>query len=364
MRLVFQALIFSVTTVLVVSCSDNEPDPISQPIDLNQPWVYSTPAKENIDDLSAIKNKAESFLRLTSVMVVRNGKIVYEEYFKGFKKDSLHDVRSVTKSVVSLLTGIAIREGFITSDADPISIYLPESKYALTYTEKGITIDNLLTMSGGFEWHENDGNAYNEWILSGEPVNFLLGKPIVTAPGSTFNYNSAAVNLLGVIITEASGKSLPMFAEEYLFSKIGITEVNWEEFDNGSFNGGSGIQLKVEDLARVGQLMLQSGMSAEETIVPGDWINHIVTPTYTWRNNYEVLHDYTYGRLWWLQESVDLHAVFAWGYGGQFVYVVPAKNLVVVTTTNWVAASTVGGPRSTEQEALGLIINDILPKVR
>lgn len=337
--------------------------PAFTPIDVAKPWVNSSAVAENIGDLSFIKAEAESSLRLTSVTVVRNGRIVYEEFFKGFKKDSLHDVRSVTKSVVSLLTGLAIQEGFIQSVDDPISLYLSPEKFTLTDVQKSITIYHLLSMSGGFEWHETDGNAFNEWALSNRPVGFLLDKPIIHAPGTVFNYNSAAVHLLGVIISEASHMSLPVFANQYLFNKIGIEDVQWEPEDEIYVNGGSGIRLKPEDMARIGQLILQTGLSGTEQVVSADWITVTTKPAYEWRRQYGVLDHYVYGNLWWVHDA-PVKAVFAWGYGGQYIYIVPEKKLVIVITTNWVGASAVGGPFTTEQEAFELIINGILPKVK
>jgi len=350
--------------LLFYACSNNDvADRVVVPIKLAEAWVNSSTDAEGIENLSFIRARAESSLRLTSVTVVRNGKLVYEEFFKGFKKDSLHDVRSVTKSVVSLLTGLAIQEGYMHGIDDPIELYLSPEKFALTDLQKSITINHLLTMSSGFEWNENNGNAYNEWVLSKRPIGFLLDKPIVNMPGSTFNYNSAAVHLLGVIISEATGMSLPDFASQYLFSKIGITSVQWEQADVNYVNGGSGIRLRPEDMAKIGQLILQKGWSGSEQIVNEEWIDTTTSPAFAWRRQYGVLGNYVYAGLWWVHDA-PLKAFFAWGYGGQYIYIVPEKNLVVVTTTNWIQASSVGAPFTTEQEALDLIINGILPKVK
>ncbi len=351
---------------VLLSCSDsNEPDlTVSAPVDLQQPWQFSSAAEENTEDLTSVLVNANQLKRLTSALVFRNGKLIAESYYKGFKKDSLHDVRSVTKGVMALLIGIALEKGFLKSVDDPIGDYLPLTEFALTEQQKNITVLHLLTMSGGFQWDETNGNSYNEWILSGRPVDFLLEKPLTDSPGSTFNYNSAAVHLLGIVLDKATGMNVPAFADQYLFRKIGIAKVQWEQFEESYINGGSGIRLRPEDMARIGQLMLQKGKSGTEAIVSEGWIKSMTDPSYTWRSNYGALRNYTYGKLWWVQDATLNKPYFAWGFGGQIIYVVPEKNLVIITTTNWIKSSEAGGVEVIEQEAFDLIINKIVPKVK
>ena len=147
----------------------------------------------------------------------------------------------------------------------------------------------LFFLKSPISWIETDGNSYNEWILSGEPVKFLLEKPFTDSPGTVFNYNSAAVHLLGIVLTKAVGMSIPDFADKNLFSKIGISKVGWEQFDNQNINGGSGIQLKPTDMAKLGQLILQKGKSGTQSIVSEDWIMSITDPAFSWRDNYGTL---------------------------------------------------------------------------
>lgn len=363
-KLILLSIILALTALL--SCSDkNEPTLVPvEFVNLQQPWQLSSAAQENIDDLSVIVTNANQLKRLTSVLVFRNGKLVAETYFKAFKKDSLHDVRSVTKSVMALLVGIALENGFLKSMNDPIKNYISSSEFALTEPQKEITLNHLLTMSGGFQWDETNGNSYNEWILSGKPVDFLLEKPLTDLPGSVFNYNSAAVHLLGIVLNKATKMTVPAFADQYLFKKIGIEKVQWEQFEESYINGGSGIRLKPEDMGRIGQLMLQKGKSGTEIIVSEDWIKSMTDPHYIWRNNYGALRNYTYGKLWWAQDATPSKAYFAWGFGGQIIYVAPEKNLVIITTTNWIKSSEAGGVETIEQEAFDLILNKLLPKVR
>lgn len=342
------------------ACSeDNDPA-----IALAEGWELASAASQNIEDLSGLEDKASGLARLTSLAIVRNGKLVHHSYHNGYKQDSLHDVRSVTKSVVGLLLGVALEEGGIGSLDDPVDVYLPDDEFSLTEDQRNITIHHLMNMSGGFEWNETNGNAYNEWALSEDPMQFLLDKTIVTTPGSTYNYNSAAVHLLGVVLANATGMSIKGYAQSVLFDKIDIPQAQWESVDETYFNGGSGIRLRTLDMARIGQMVLDGGIYKGASVVPEEWINFLTTPAYNWRLDYGFFREYTYGNLWWVHEYEGEINYLAWGYGGQFIYISPARNLVVATTTNWVALSTIGGPSTYEQQAFDLILNYILPRVK
>ncbi|MCB0488094.1 MAG: serine hydrolase [Cyclobacteriaceae bacterium] len=344
---------------VLLACSEDD-EPAIAPA---EGWELASPSSQNIEDLSGLDAKASALARLTSVAVVRNGKLVYHSYHNGYKQDSLHDVRSVTKSVVGLLVGKALEDGAIGSIDDPIDFYLPD-EFSLNEKQKEITIHHLLNMSGGFQWNETNGNAYNEWVLSEDPMQFLLDKPIVNTPGSTYNYNSAAVHLLGVVLANATGSNLKDYAQSVLFDKIEIPQTQWESVDETYFNGGSGIRLRTLDLARIGQLVLNGGTFKGESVVPVEWVNFMTTPAYSWTLDYGFFRDYTYGNLFWVHEYEGETNYLAWGYGGQFIYISPPKNLVIVTTTNWIALSEIGGPGVSEQQAFDLILNYILPRVK
>lgn len=339
-------------------CSDSE-TPVELPINLQNEWTTGTLEEVNIANLDDAVTAAQSIPRFTSLLVVRNGKLVLEEYFNGFYADSLHDVRSVTKSVLSTLVGIALDNGFISSLDETLEDYLPANEFALTETQKTITIRHLLSMSSGFQWDEWSSTSYNDWILSGDHTGYLLGLPNQYNPGDQFTYNSAAVHLLGVVLEKAVGMKLSTFADQYLFNKIGVTNRKWEILSDNYANGGSGIDLRPRDLARLGQLILQEGKSGSQTIVSEEWVSDAITSKYSWTFNFGALRNYSYGYLWWTPPG----AILAWGYGGQFIYIVPAQELVIVTTINWHYLSTEGGPSTTEMPALDIIINQILPKV-
>jgi CubicO group peptidase (beta-lactamase class C family) len=334
----------------------------SAPIDLTQAWVSSAPSQVGMDGglLDRASVDAAAIPRFRGLLVARHGKLVLEDYFGGVGTETPFDVRSVTKSVVSALVGQALDEGKISSLNATVGDYLGPP-YVLDSGARAITIQDLLTMTSGYTWDEETGNDYNLWIVSTDHIQYLLNRP-QTGPPGPFTYNSAAVHLLGVLVQRASGTPLDSLAEGRLFHPTGITSAKWERFELGTVNGGSGLQLKGEDLLRFGQLMLQEGRSGSQQVVPASWVGEMTAPRFTWRDTDGAQAGVTYGYLWWVADPPTAHAFFAWGYGGQFVYVVPALDLVVVTTTEWrhLSADNLTALELAET-VLGVIVNDIVP---
>jgi CubicO group peptidase (beta-lactamase class C family) len=184
---------------------------------------------------------------------------------------------------------------------------------------------------------------------------------MVSTPGSEFLYNSAAVHLLGVLLEETVARPLPEYADEHLFGPLGIGVRRWEAMPGDRVNGGAGIDLRPRDLARLGQLFLQEGVSGDRQIIPASWVSLATAPAFTWSSQSGPIDDLSYGYLWWVDRTRN--AYFAWGYGGQFVYVVPDRDLVVVTTTQWRLLSQDGGPGPLTDAVLEIIVNGIVPAV-
>ncbi|HWW95369.1 MAG TPA: serine hydrolase [Vicinamibacteria bacterium] len=303
---------------------------------------------------------AAAISRFRSLLVVRHGKLVVERYFGGASAETRFDVRSVTKSVVSLLVGQALEASQIKGTEATVGDYLGPP-YALDPGDRAVTIKELLTMTSGYEWNEEQGNDYNLWIVSPDHVQFLLDRA-QTGPPGPFTYNSAAVHLLGLIVQSATGTPLATLADQRLFQPIGIRSARWEQLEPGTVNGGSGLQLTGQDLARLGQLMVQQGRSGSQQVVPAGWVLAATAPQFPWRDTDGAQRSVTYGYLWWVADPPSAPAFFAWGYGGQFVYVVPSLDLVVVTTTEWRALSADHlTPLGIAEAVLGVIVNDILP---
>lgn len=322
--------------LLVAACDIAGPEPPN--IDLSLPWTTASVA-----DVGGSARMVEEGLkragnndRLLSLLVVKDGRLVVERYFGGAGRESLHDVRSVTKSVVSALAGIVIARGDIPRVEHAIGGYLDSLVSDLEPEKAAITIEQLLTMTGGFRWDESGGfGDYLEWIHSNDHLDYLLRRPLVAEPGTLFTYNSAAVHLLGVVLEQATGMDLPQLADEVLFGRIGVSRSSWEPLAGGFHNGGAGLDLRPRDLARFGQLYLQRGASGTLRVIPADWTERSTASRFGWRFDSGALLGISYGFLWWVVPEAREPLYLAWGYGGQYVVVVPMLNLVLVTTTDW-----------------------------
>ena len=308
--------------------------------------------------LVAAQGEAAAVPRFRSLLVARHGRLVAEYYFGGTDSTTLFDVRSVTKSVVSALTGIALRDRVLPSTAASIAPFLAPSD-TLDAGDSAVTVRDLLTMTSGYQWDESTGPDYNLWIAADDHVQYLLDRAQVALPGITFTYNSAAVHTLGVVLQDAAGAPLPQYATAHLFAPLAIDTVGWEALDRGTVNGGSGLALRGRDLLKLGQLFLQHGWSGNASIVPDAWVDSVTRPHFAWRETVGPLRRVTYGMLWWITDGSPA-AFFAWGYGGQFVYVVPGRDLVVVATTDWVGLSEIT-PAALATQVMGVIVNDVVP---
>ena len=295
---------------------------------------------------------------LESLVVMHEGQIVSEDYFSGTKSGQLKHVRSVTKSIVSLLVGIAIDEGHLNGIDDTIGQYL--SGIANVNDKGNITIEQLLTMTGGFQWNEVFGNEFGQWIVSDNQLQYVLDKPLQNSPGTYYNYNTGATHVLGIVVAEASGMSLVDFADAHLFGPLGITSRAWDVDKQGRHYGGHGVQLLPTDVVKLGQLIINGGTYNNQQVVSSDWIQDSSAEQWQLEFSYGDLTDVDYGYLWYLDHGTGNEVVLGWGYGGQFVYTVPALDLVIGTTARW----NVSANKKTQQELaiLNHIVNTVLPE--
>ncbi len=349
--------------ILAAGCRDAPTAPgASVRIELSTAWVRASPGDVGMSaaGLEGATHDAAAIPRFRSLLVARHGRLVAESYFGGADSTTLFDVRSVTKSVVCALAGVAVRDGVLPGVTAPIAPYLAPPD-TLDSADSAVTVHDLLTMTSGYQWNEDTGDDYNQWISADNHVQYLLDRPHATAPGATFTYNSAAVHTLGVVLQDAAALPLPQYAAP-LFAAIGIDTVAWESLDRGTVNGGAGIALRGRDLLKFGQLFLQRGWSGDRSVVPEAWVDEATHPQFAWRRTFGPLSRVTYGMLWWVSDATPA-AFYAWGYGGQFVYVVPSRDLVVVATTDWSGLTEVT-PQALAATALGVIVNDVVPAAR
>lgn len=261
-----------------------------------------------------------------SLLVLRKGKLVYERYFHGSDKSHANNIHSASKSLISSLIGIAIREGFLEGVDQKISSVL-SPKFKFKGKRETLTVENLLRMSAGFSWTEDE----TEYDIEVTPnwVQAILDLPLQTKIGATFNYDTGLTHLLSALITESSKRDTCSFAEKYLFGPLNITVKHWGKDPQGYYSGGYNLYLTPRDLMKLGMLFLQDGKWNGKEIVPADWVHRSTQngiPTDS--------SDYRYGYLWWLPTVKKHNVAKMWGYGGQFVYIVPDLDLVVVTTAD------------------------------
>src|SRR5216110_369859 len=336
-----RAALWLAALLVATACGDAPTAPTAPVrVDLSSGWLRASPGEVGMSAsaLLGAAGDASGIARFKSLLVARHGRLVAEYYFGGSDSTTLFDVRSVTKSVVCALTGIALRDGVLPGTAASIAPYLTAVD-TLDSADSAVTVRDLLTMTSGYAWDETNGPDYNTWIVADNHVQYLLDRAHAAPSGATFTYNSAAVHTLGVVLEDAAATPLPRYATEHLFGALGVDTAAWEALDRGTVNGGSGIALRARDLLKFGQLFLQRGRSGDTSVVPESWVDSVTRPHFTWRIVVGPVQRVTYGMLWWVSDG-NPAAYFAWGYGGQFVFVVPSRDLVVVATTDWQALST------------------------
>lgn len=272
---------------------------------------------------------------LLSLLVARRGVLVLERYYHGTDRSTAFNVKSVSKSYLSALTGIALREGFLTSLDQTVAGFLPEYFPAGNSEQKRqITIRHLLTMSLGLQWNEI-GPVGAAWIASADWLEFTLDLPLTSTPGQVFNYNTSGTHLLAAVLARASGMSTLEFADQYLFQPAGMTIRRWDRDPRGNYFGGSEMYFTARDMLQLGNLYLNHGALEGRQVVPAEWVQESIRqqapPMMSWFvQNYGSLG---YGYLWWRTWFGEHPAFFAWGWDGQFIFVVPDLELVVVATS-------------------------------
>jgi CubicO group peptidase (beta-lactamase class C family) len=366
MRVAGRSLAWCALALTAIACGDaTAPTPPlpTEPIDLSAEWAVSSPDAEGIDaaGLQTALGHGTTIGGLRSILIIRHGHLVAERYFAGAPPDSLYAIRSVTKSVISLLVGIAIQRGDIRGIAQPLGELFRPPLPTLHAADGAITVGNLLTMTGGFEWNEGANvSEYNNWALAPDQIEYLLARPLVSPPGTSFNYNSAAVHLLSAVLQVNAGGTAA-FADMYLLGPLGIHARDWELDNRGIPNGGAGLYLRPRDLAKLGQLVLQRGRSGTSVVVPQSWIDQSTRRQGAAHGFLGELGALEYGNLWWLGQTAGHDVVLGWGYGGQLLYIVPDLDLVVATTARWQGLGTTADGQTVR--IADLLVGEITPAV-
>lgn len=305
------------------------------------PWVFLATNVEPSHDIDPLKAAAPEdvgmdqglleegvtalaeHVTLYSVLVLREDRLVVERYFQDEDPSRARNIQSVTKSILSALVGIAIREGYIESIDQTAASLLPSLFVAVEDARMlDITLRHLLTMTPGFP-AEDPSKGLSLNLLAG-----IVATTLTADPGSTFDYNSISSHMVSAILAETTGMSTCAFACRYLFEPIGITVDNWSRDAKGVHVGGAALYLTPRELARFGLLTLHRGLWNEQQIVPPDWIVESTTRQICTSGS----HGWDYGFYWWLTTIGGHEAIVASGYGGQTILVMPDLDLVVVMT--------------------------------
>lgn len=276
----------------------------------------------------------DDFGNINSLLIIHQDELVCERYYRNWERGDLHYIASDTKSVTSLVFGIARDNGSIPSlNEKVISIFSEFDIQNIDERKEAITIESLLTMSAGFEW--------NEWIPYTDPENsntllkasdnwirFTLNKPMADDPGSTFVYNSGVSILLGELVRIKTGKYIVDLAVEELFGPLDISTFFWDS-KNGVADCGGGLYMRPIDLAKIGYLVLNNGKWANKRIISEEWIDE------SFRDKIYAVPRFNYGYQWWNFESPlgILHDIgHASGHGDQYVFIIEDLDMVIVVT--------------------------------
>jgi CubicO group peptidase (beta-lactamase class C family) len=334
-----------------------------------------------------------TFKEVHSMLIFKDQKLVFEEYFKGHKykwdgakhhgdlitwdRTMLHGAKSVTKSIVSACIGIAVDSGFIKSVHQSIFDYLPEYQHLNTDGKDNITIEHLLTMTSGLEWNEwgaplsspaND--IVGLWFPPCEnPITCILERPLVNEPGTHFTYSGGNTIILSEIIKHATHLNIDEFSRKYLFAPLEINSSSWNQFENGVFAASGSLELTPRSLTKIGATFLNNGIWNGTKIISERWIEKSATiyGDNSWFNNplrpIAPGESYSWGKKgysysWWTYQfssaGKKIIMYYAGGWGGQYIMIFPELNTVVVFT---------GGNYVTKRPPFKILKKYIIPAI-
>lgn len=310
------------------------------PANTGDGWATSTPDAEGMDPQVLLARfesiRAGNYPGVDSVIVAKNGVLVAEAYFNGYGPDTLHDLRSTSKSITSALAGIAVEQGILSTEDTLADLVDLDSHQNPDDRKAAIKVLDLLNMNSGLacnDWDPGSPGNEEKMYQTQDWVKFVLDLPMITNPGGAQSqYCTGGVILLGNIISTRAGMNLDDFANAYLFGPLDIQSVQWRRSPDGQATGGGGMRLSPRDVAKFGQLYLNQGVWHGERVIASQWIEdskQSMTAITTSQQN-------GYGLLWWKRSfpvrSETQEAVFASGNGGNFIFLFPQENLAVVFT--------------------------------
>jgi len=288
-----------------------------------------------LSNLDTIFGDAADISNIYGISVYKNDEFIASEFYGLTTKESKNNVYSVTKSITSLLLGIAIDMEYIESVDQTIGDFIDLSSYENQEVLSTITIKNLITMSAGLVWDSSNlAGEMSELRTAEDPLALILERDIEYIPGTNFNYSDGAAHLMSIIISQATGMSAHDFAKEYLFTPLSIFNTIWntDRLDNNI--GGCDLYLSHEDMYKIAKLVLNRGEYEGTRIVSATWIDESTAT--------QIPVDYAtdYGFYWWITSPGDQKRISARGWGGQQIYIVPEENIIVITSADgWVSSN-------------------------
>jgi len=339
-----------------------------QPEKVSDGW--ETAALEEVDiDSERIDGMMRAILsgndsNIHSILMIKNGKLVLEEYFYGYNRHKLHFLASVSKSITSVLIGISIDQKLTADVETKAYAFFPKYTGTKWIDQKyPITLHHILTMAAGLDWEamkysrRDARHTTHQMYASGDPVKFVLNRDLIGTPGEKFYYNSGLTILLGEIVKNTSGLSIDEFAGKYLFTPLGISEYHWDKFPDGTIQTDGGLHLKPRDLAKIGYIVLKDGKWKDQQIVSRQWVEEST-------KRHIDAHGLGYGYQWWIGKTTfnkpPVEVLFASGHGGQKIFIIPTLDLVVVFTSKVFNSKGHSGP---ERFLLKYIIPAMMPPV-
>ncbi|MFC5046086.1 serine hydrolase domain-containing protein [Aquimarina hainanensis] len=310
--------------------------------------------KEKIEETELSKEVLPKEGNIFSTLISKSGTIVFQEYYNGKTEDSLCDVQSLTKGIMSILIGIAIDKEYIKNVDEPIAQYFPNEFKNVTAKKKNlITIRHILNQTSGLSW--KGYLEHEKWLNSKDPISFVLDKDLEYEPGKNYNYNSGATHLLSVIISKTTGKTALEFGNKVLFHPLDINLINWQKRNKGYYDGsGLGLKMKPIDLIKIGQLLEKNGIWNGKQIISKKWIQKLFDENEKSKTKWG-LRNSKHGFCWYHSEFRGNKVDYGMGYGGQFIIMIPDMELIIVTTHNH------DTPNGIEQQMK--FLNEKLPKL-
>ena len=293
------------------------------------------------DEVDAVDEAARTLPRLHSLLVSLRGDLLFERYYNGISRDRLANIKSASKSVISALVGIAVDRRLIPDVQTPISTYFPELASDPDARKGEITVEHLLTMRPGLEGTSN--RNYGAWVTSRNWVQHALARPMFAAPGEEMEYSTGNTHLLSAILTKAAGRTTREFGNEVLATPLGFTLAEWPRDPRGIYFGGNDMLLTPRQMLAFGELYLNEGRVGGQEVISPRWVQRSCEgvertrrpgPAFDPDGNVDPLRDRRYGYGWWVHQIGDYKTCFAWGYGGQYIFVLPELDVVLVATSS------------------------------